>query len=212
MLRGYDVVAIIFENHGLHNEVPLRSYLRNRFVRNLSTQSYLLSIISDITDFYVECFLILSCFDEMSVQLINFFLSSVPVLVLPKVPEDLSNNLMEWFDCSGDVFDSLRDIMQTSYEERVHKLLEMPKKARDKFWWPFTQHSLVPEGGVAVIDSRCGENFAIFKVSFCMSYMLFVFNKLNYISLLNAKSFRIITIFIFRKENLLFLVFKNIGM
>ena len=29
-LRGYDVVAVVFEDHGLENEVPLLSYLRNR--------------------------------------------------------------------------------------------------------------------------------------------------------------------------------------
>ena len=29
-LRGYDVVAVVFEDHGLVNEVPLLSYLRNR--------------------------------------------------------------------------------------------------------------------------------------------------------------------------------------
>lgn len=29
-LRGYDIVAIVFEDHGLINEVPLTSYLRNR--------------------------------------------------------------------------------------------------------------------------------------------------------------------------------------
>lgn len=29
-LRGYDVVAIVIEDHGLVNEIPLMSYLRNR--------------------------------------------------------------------------------------------------------------------------------------------------------------------------------------
>lgn len=29
-LRGYDVVAIVFEDRGLANEVPLMSFLRNR--------------------------------------------------------------------------------------------------------------------------------------------------------------------------------------
>ncbi|EEF36175.1 hypothetical protein RCOM_1630790 [Ricinus communis] len=29
-LRGYDFVAVVFEDHGLVNEVPLLSYLRNR--------------------------------------------------------------------------------------------------------------------------------------------------------------------------------------
>lgn len=31
-LRGYDVAAVVFEDHGLVNEVPLNSYLRNKLV------------------------------------------------------------------------------------------------------------------------------------------------------------------------------------
>ena len=31
ILRGYDVVAVIFEDHGLVNEGPLSSYLRRRW-------------------------------------------------------------------------------------------------------------------------------------------------------------------------------------
>lgn len=116
-IRGYDVIAIVFADHGLVNEKPLLSYLRNR----------------------------------------------VPVHVLPPVPEDLSNDLMEWFDESYDVFDSLKEKMLLAYSERIKRLHEMPKKAGDIFWWPFTQHQLVPEGAVTVIDSRYGENFAVFK-------------------------------------------------
>ncbi|GAU21003.1 hypothetical protein TSUD_201520, partial [Trifolium subterraneum] len=116
-LRGYDVVAIIFEDHGLLNEGPLFSYVRNK----------------------------------------------VPVLVLPPVPKDPSDDLMEWFEGSHYVFNNLKEIMLSAYFERIKKLHEMPSKARDIIWWPFTQHKLVPEGGVMVIDSRCGENFAVFK-------------------------------------------------
>ncbi|XP_045815201.1 bifunctional dethiobiotin synthetase/7,8-diamino-pelargonic acid aminotransferase, mitochondrial isoform X1 [Trifolium pratense] len=116
-LRGYDVVAIIFEDHGLLNEGPLFSYVRNK----------------------------------------------VPVLVLPPVPKDPSNDLMEWFEGSHYVFNNLKEIMLSAYFERIKKLHEMPSKARDIIWWPFTQHKLVPDGGVMVIDSRCGENFAVFK-------------------------------------------------
>lgn len=29
-LRGYDVVAVVFEDHGLLNEGPLMSYMRNK--------------------------------------------------------------------------------------------------------------------------------------------------------------------------------------
>ncbi|PON97958.1 Aminotransferase class-III [Trema orientale] len=117
-LRGYDVVAVVIEDHGLVNEVPLGSYLRQ----------------------------------------------SVPVLVLPSIPKDLSDDLMEWFDAARAVFDSLVKTMLSAHSERIKRLHEMPKKAGDVFWWPFTQHNLVSEEDVTVIDSRCGENFAVFKV------------------------------------------------
>lgn len=89
---------------------------------------------------------------------------SVPVLVLPPVPQDLSDDLMEWYDDARNVFDSLMEIMLSAYSERIKRLHDMPKRAVNVFWWPFTQHTLVPEGNVTVIDSRCGENFAVFKV------------------------------------------------
>ncbi|KAF5749436.1 bifunctional dethiobiotin synthetase/7 8-diamino-pelargonic acid aminotransferase mitochondrial [Tripterygium wilfordii] len=116
-LRGYDVVAVVFEDHGLANETPLMLYLRDR----------------------------------------------VPVLVLPTIPQDPSNDLIQWFVDSGDVFNSLKEIMLSAYSERIKKLNSMPKKAGDIFWWPFTQHKLILEETVTVIDSRCGENFAVFK-------------------------------------------------
>ncbi|KAL5775185.1 hypothetical protein ACOSP7_012742 [Xanthoceras sorbifolium] len=116
-LRGYDVVAVVFEDHGLVNEVPLMSYLRNR----------------------------------------------VPVLVLPPIPQDSSNDLMEWFDASHNVFNSLKDIMLSAHSKRIQRLHDMAKRAGEVFWWPFTQHGLVPEETVTIIDSRCGENFSVYK-------------------------------------------------
>ncbi|XP_058113782.1 bifunctional dethiobiotin synthetase/7,8-diamino-pelargonic acid aminotransferase, mitochondrial isoform X2 [Magnolia sinica] len=117
-LRGYDVIAVVLEDHGLLNEAALLSYLQNR----------------------------------------------VPVLVLPCIPQDPFDNLMQWFSDSHEVFCSLQDIMLDAYSERIKRLHDMPKKAVDVFWWPFTQHNLVPEEIVTVIDSRCGENFAVHKV------------------------------------------------
>ncbi|KAL4340396.1 hypothetical protein GQ457_08G002330 [Hibiscus cannabinus] len=117
-LRGYDVVAVVIEDHGLANEIPLMSYLRTR----------------------------------------------VPVFVLPPIPQDPSNDLMEWFDESCNVFNSLKDIMLEAYLERMRRLDEMPRRAGDVFWWPFTQHKLVPPSTVTVIDSRYGENFSVYKV------------------------------------------------
>ncbi|XP_047310957.1 bifunctional dethiobiotin synthetase/7,8-diamino-pelargonic acid aminotransferase, mitochondrial [Impatiens glandulifera] len=117
-IRGYDVVAIVLEDHGLVNEVPLSSYLHNR----------------------------------------------VPVLVLPPVPQDMSDDLVEWFDQSRDIFNSLKEKMIESFLQRKNRVQEMPKKAKEVFWWPFTQHKLVPEESVTVIDSRCGEHFAVHKI------------------------------------------------
>ncbi|XP_021755387.1 bifunctional dethiobiotin synthetase/7,8-diamino-pelargonic acid aminotransferase, mitochondrial-like [Chenopodium quinoa] len=116
-LRGYDVVAVVLENHGLANDGSLLSYLQN----------------------------------------------SLPVLVLPPVPQDLSDDLMEWFDESHDVFASLKQIMLSAFSERVKRLHDLRKMAGDILWWPFTQHQFVPKEKVTVIDSRCGENFAVHK-------------------------------------------------
>ncbi|KAJ0266858.1 Bifunctional dethiobiotin synthetase/7,8-diamino-pelargonic acid aminotransferase [Hirschfeldia incana] len=118
-LRGYDVAAVVFEDHGLVNEVPLTSYLRNK----------------------------------------------VPVLVLPPVPQDPSDDLIEWFVESDGVFKDLKERMVSVYLERVERLNGMAKQAGEVFWWPFTQHKLVPEEKVTVIDSRCGENFSVYKAS-----------------------------------------------
>ncbi|XP_057787659.1 bifunctional dethiobiotin synthetase/7,8-diamino-pelargonic acid aminotransferase, mitochondrial isoform X2 [Salvia miltiorrhiza] len=118
-LRGYDIAAVVFEDHGLMNEVPLLSYFRNR----------------------------------------------VPVLVLPSIPKDMSDDLISWFDKSQTVFTSLKEIMLSNFLERTERLHEMPQKSCDAFWWPFTQHKLVPEEKVTVIDSRCGENFSVLKSS-----------------------------------------------
>lgn len=118
-LRGYDIAAVIFEDHGLMNEVPLLSYFRNR----------------------------------------------VPVLVLPTIPKDMSDDLITWFDKSQTVFTSLKEIMLSTFLERTQRLHEMRKKSCNVFWWPFTQHKLVPEEKVTVIDSRCGENFSVLKSS-----------------------------------------------
>ncbi|KAL3530327.1 hypothetical protein ACH5RR_009649 [Cinchona calisaya] len=45
----------------------------------------------------------------------------------------------------------------------MQKLHDMRKRARDIFWWPFTQHEIVPIENITVIDSRCGEKFAVHK-------------------------------------------------
>ncbi|KAL9224591.1 hypothetical protein vseg_000611 [Gypsophila vaccaria] len=98
------------------------------------------------------------------VSLSQYLQYRVPVLVLPPIPQDPSNNLMEWFDESSDVFASLKQILLSSFSDRVKRLHTLREKAGDILWWPFTQHQLVHKEKVTVIDSRCGEKFAIHKV------------------------------------------------
>ena len=44
------------------------------------------------------------------------------------------------------------------------KLLDSAQAAaKQTIWWPFTQHSTVLKDNVTVIDSRCGESFAVYK-------------------------------------------------
>lgn len=97
-------------------------------------------------------------------SLLSYLQNGLPVLVLPPVPQDLSDNLMEWYDESHDVFASLKQILLSAFSERVNRLHDLRKKAGDILWWPFTQHQFVPKEKVTVIDSRCGENFAVHKV------------------------------------------------
>lgn len=89
--------------------------------------------------------------------------------MLPPIPADMTDDLMDWFVNSRNIFDSLKEIMLSAYSERINRLREMPKKAMDFFWWPFTQHKLVADEAVTVIDSRCGENFTVFKVQLGIS-------------------------------------------
>lgn len=95
---------------------------------------------------------------------VSLCFSRVPVLVLPPIPQDMSDTLMEWFDEAQTVFGCLKETMISAYIQRIERLHSMPKMAQDIFWWPFTQHKLVPEEAVTIIDSRCGENFAVPKV------------------------------------------------
>ncbi|XP_064987850.1 bifunctional dethiobiotin synthetase/7,8-diamino-pelargonic acid aminotransferase, mitochondrial-like isoform X2 [Musa acuminata AAA Group] len=100
--------------------------------------------------------------NEVSLQ--SYLRSRLPVLVLPPIPGDPLNNLLDWFYESRQTFSSLQDIMLSAHIKRIQRLHDMPRKAGSLFWWPFTQHKLVLEKMVTVIDSRCGENFAIHKV------------------------------------------------
>ncbi len=45
----------------------------------------------------------------------------------------------------------------------VALLGEAQAAAKKNFWWPFTQHSTVLQDSVTVIDSRCGESFAVYQ-------------------------------------------------
>uniref|UniRef100_K3YL59 Bifunctional dethiobiotin synthetase/7,8-diamino-pelargonic acid aminotransferase, mitochondrial n=1 Tax=Setaria italica TaxID=4555 RepID=K3YL59_SETIT len=96
--------------------------------------------------------------------LLSYLRNRVHVLALPQIPEDPSDDLTDWFSESSSVFNLLKDSLQSFHSKRVERLNGMQKKSKDLLWWPFTQHNLVPQDSVTVIDSRCGENFSAYKV------------------------------------------------
>ncbi|CAM6099260.1 unnamed protein product [Calypogeia fissa] len=89
----------------------------------------------------------------------------VPVFVLSPIPSGPNEDLASWFAKSARVFSELRNSLEEAHEQRIQRLQEMPKKAKEILWWPFTQHSLVHTAGVTMIDSHCGESFSVFKNS-----------------------------------------------
>ena len=95
------------------------------------------------------------------------------MLGLPQIPEDPLDDLTDWFSESSSVFNVLKDALQSFYLNRIERLNSMQRKSKDLLWWPFTQHNLVPQDSVTVIDSRCGENFSAYKV--CTSSTLYLF-------------------------------------
>ncbi len=101
--------------------------------------------------------------NECKCSSMSFFFR-IPVFVLPQLPQDPNESLASWFSMAEGMFADLRDTLERAHSDRIKRLVEMPRKASQILWWPFTQHSLVKEGSIAVIDSRCGENFSIFKV------------------------------------------------
>lgn len=96
-------------------------------------------------------------------QLLSYLHHRIPVIVLPSIPEDASDNLIQWFLQSGRVFGQLQKVLETAYVKRMQRLQDMQKKAGQVLWWPFTQHSFVSEDDTTVIDSRSGDSFMIYK-------------------------------------------------
>ncbi|KAI5069010.1 hypothetical protein GOP47_0015311 [Adiantum capillus-veneris] len=87
----------------------------------------------------------------------------LPILVFPSIPEDLNDDLIGWFTKTASVFNQLQDHLKAAHRKKLTRLRDMQKKAGEYLWWPFTQHSLVSEDQITVIDARVGDSFMIFK-------------------------------------------------
>jgi dethiobiotin synthetase/adenosylmethionine--8-amino-7-oxononanoate aminotransferase len=70
-----------------------------------------------------------------------------------------------WLFENRQAFDRILSIMEIAHVSRVKRLRSMAGKAGDVLWWPFTQHGLVGTENVTVIDSRTGDDFAVYSGS-----------------------------------------------
>ncbi|KAI5289790.1 hypothetical protein KEM54_003206 [Ascosphaera aggregata] len=55
------------------------------------------------------------------------------------------------------------DGLETQHTRRIERLKEMPRKAHETIWYPFTQHYGIQPTGITPIDSAYGDYFQTFK-------------------------------------------------
>lgn len=70
-------------------------------------------------------------------------------------------DLRTWLQAAQPPLRELHGHLHTWHAQRVQRLREMPARAREAFWWPFTQQKTMGNGDVMVIDARAGENFRV---------------------------------------------------
>ncbi|KAL0037506.1 hypothetical protein WJX77_000433 [Trebouxia sp. C0004] len=86
----------------------------------------------------------------------------LPALPASKNRTALDGALQEWLQNCAPAFDALLAQLVRRHQQRITLLSEAQSAAKKNFWWPFTQHSTVLQDSVTVIDSRCGESFAVY--------------------------------------------------
>jgi len=77
---------------------------------------------------------------------------------------EIDANFAQWLEESSDQFDRLLTLAAENHARRVASLENAGERAKRYLWWPFTQHGAL-KSSPTVIDSRDGENFAVFKPS-----------------------------------------------
>lgn len=87
----------------------------------------------------------------------------LPALPASKNRTALDGALQEWLQNCAAAFDALLAQLVSQHQQRMILLGEAQSAAKKNFWWPFTQHSTVLQDSVTVIDSRCGESFAVYQ-------------------------------------------------
>lgn len=69
--------------------------------------------------------------------------------------------LREWLQAAQAPLRQLHGHLHGWHAQRAQRLREMPQRARDTFWWPFTQQKNMVNDDVTVIDARAGESFTV---------------------------------------------------
>eukprot|EP00873_Tetraselmis_striata_P013035 jgi/Tetstr1/433299/TSEL_022586.t1 len=96
---------------------------------------------------------------------------AIPVISLPDCQRPQGDpsgagvdaQLEAWLAQSAPQMDALLQALLAYHGKRVERLQSMAGEARRLLWWPFTQHANISNDLVTVIDSRCGDDFAVFQ-------------------------------------------------
>ncbi|MEW5314668.1 MAG: hypothetical protein WDW38_006143 [Sanguina aurantia] len=76
--------------------------------------------------------------------------------------QPLDSSLAAWLQDTESQFQALASQLTTRHAERRAVLRGSASAAQAHLWWPFTQHATMKDSAVQVIDSRCGEEWAVF--------------------------------------------------
>jgi dethiobiotin synthetase/adenosylmethionine--8-amino-7-oxononanoate aminotransferase len=96
---------------------------------------------------------------------------ALPVIQIPPPPERLEDvradceHMAVYYDllAASAPVKFIKELLHNEHEKRVSRLDEMPTRALDVLWYPFTQHKLVEKKNVTVIDSALQDDFAAYK-------------------------------------------------
>lgn len=96
-------------------------------------------------------------------QAISHHAGPIPVFELPALPP-ADQPLDTWYDANAESFENLLGSLAARRAAGARELAGMKMRGRKALWWPFTQHDLLSDEDVNILDSAYGDYFCMAQV------------------------------------------------